>query len=142
GLARLGQTDDRVPVLVVDQDRSPLSAELLQTLSQSGGIRTVPVAAEQAAAEFARNGAPAWLTVPAGFGAALSAGQPITLALRALPNNLNALAAQRAINLATGQVSRALLAANTSTAEAERLRPFASPAARQAYFAASLTAAR
>ena len=142
GLAKLGQNDDRVPVLVVDQDHSPLSAELLQTMGQSSGIRAVPLAADQAAAEFAKNSAPAWLTVPAGFGAALTAGQPITLDLRALPNNLNALAAQRAINLATGQVSRALSAARASTAAAARIRPFASPAARQAYFDASLAAAR
>ena len=120
GLAKMGQNDDRVPVLVVDQDHSPLSAELLQTLGQSSGIRTVTIAADQAEAEFAKNSAPAWLTVPAGFGAALTAGRPITLDLRALPNNLNALAAERAINLATGQVGRALTAANASTIEAER----------------------
>jgi len=34
GLAKLGQSDDRVPVLVVDQDHSALSAELLQALGQ------------------------------------------------------------------------------------------------------------
>ena len=142
GLSKLGQSDDRVPVLVVDQDHSALSAELLQTLGQSSGIRAVPMAADQAATEFARNSTPAWLTVPAGFGAALTAGQPVTLDLRALPNNLNALAAQRAISLASGQVGRALTAANASTVQAERLKPFTRPAERQAYFEASLAAAR
>jgi len=142
GLAKLGQSDDRVPVLVVDQDHSALSAELLQALGQSSSIRPVALDASAAAAEFAKNSTPAWLTVPASFGAALTAGQPITLNLRALPNNLNALAAERAINLAAGRVSQALSAASASTAAAARIKPFASPAARQAYFDASLSAAR
>jgi ABC-2 type transport system permease protein len=142
GLSKLGQSDDRVPVLVVDQDQSPLSAELLRTLGQSSAIHAVIDNSTQAAAEFAKNNAPAWLTVPAGFGAALAAGQPANLDLRTLPNNLNALAAQRAIDLAAGQVSQSLAAAGASTAQAAAIQPFASPAARQAYFDASLAAAR
>jgi len=142
GLAKMGQGDDRVPVLVVDRDGSALSTELLQTLSQSSGIRAVIAGSAQAEAEFAKNNTPAWLTVPAGFGAALAAGQPATLDLRTLPNNLNALAARRAIDLAAQQVSRALAAAVASTAEAERVKPFAGAAERQAYFDASLAAAR
>ena len=142
GLAKMGQGDDRVPVLVVDRDGSALSTELLQTLSQSSGLRAVIAGSAQAEAEFAKNNTPAWLTVPAGFGAALAAGQPATLDLRTLPNNLNALAARRAIDLAAQQVSRALAAAVASTAEAERVKPFAGAAERQAYFDASLAAAR
>ncbi len=143
GLSKMGQSDDRVPVLVVDQDGSPLSAELLHTLGQSSGIRTVVMASSAAAeAEFAKNNTPVWLTVPAGFGAALTGGQPVKVEVRSLPNNLNALAAGRAIDLAAGQVGRALAAASASTAEAERMKPFASPAARQAYFDASLAAAQ
>jgi ABC-2 type transport system permease protein len=142
GLSKLGQSDNRVPVLVVDRDGSALSAELLQTLSQSSGVRTVIAGPSQAEPEFAKNNTPAWLTVPAGFGAALAAGKPASLDLRTLPNNLNALAALRAIDLAAQQVSRALSAAGASTAEAERIKPFGSPAERQAYFDASLAAAR
>ena len=141
GLAKMGQSDSRVPVLVVDQDQTPLSAELLHTLSQSTSIRVVIDSLAQAPADFAKNGTPAWLTVPAGFGAALSAGQPASLDLRTLPNNLSALAAQRAIDLASGQVGQALSAANASTVQAEAIRPFAGPAERQAYFDASLAAA-
>jgi ABC-2 type transport system permease protein len=142
GLSKLGQADDRAPVLVVDQDGSPLSAELLRTLGQSSSIRAVVVDQAKAAAEFAQNNASAWLTVPAGFGASLSAGQPVALDVRSLPNNLNAVAAQRAIELASGQVSQALAVASASVAEAERIAPFAGAAERQAYFDASLAAAR
>src|SRR5260221_6218635 len=140
GLARMGQGDDRVPVLVVDRDGSALSTELLQTLSQSSGIRAVIAGSAPAEAEFAKNNAPAWLTVPAGFGAALAAGQPATLDLRTLPNNLNALAAQRAIDLVTQQASPALAVAAASTAEAEPVKPVAGAAERPAYFAASRAA--
>lgn len=142
GLSKMGQSDSRVPVLVLDEDHTALSAELLQTLAASTTVRTVTVDAASATAEFAKNNTPAWLTVPAGFGAALSANQPAALNVRTLPNNLNAVVAQRAITLATDQVSRALTAAGASVSEAERLQPFASPAARQTYFDASLTAAR
>src|SRR5713101_9237054 len=142
GLAKMGQGDDRVPVLVVDRDGSALSTELLQTLSQSSGVRAVIAGPSQAEPEFAKNNTPAWLTVPAGFGAALAAGKPASLDLRTLPNNLNALAAQRAIDLVAQQVSRALAAAVASTAEAERVKPFAGAVERQAYFDVSLAAAR
>ncbi len=142
GISQVGQSDNRVAVLVLDEDHTALSAELLQALAASPSLRTVTVNAASAEAEFARNNTPAWLTVPAGFGAALSANQPAALNVRTLPNDLNAVVAQRGITLAAGQVSRALTAARTSVTEAERLRPFASGAARQAYFDASLAAAR
>src|SRR5579859_806793 len=142
GLSKLGQSDNRVPVLVTDDDHSALSAELVQQLAGSATVRVVALDAPRAAAEFARNGTPAWVSVPAGFGAALSAGTPVALGVRSLPNNVNALAAQRAISLAASQVGQALEAASASTAEAERLRPFASAGDRQAYFEASLRAAQ
>jgi ABC-2 type transport system permease protein len=142
GLAKIGQGDDRVQVLVVDLDHTPLSTELLQLLAQSPSIRTVAVDPSKAEAEFAKNNSPAWLTVPAGFGAALSANQTEGLGVRTLPNNLNAVVAQRAITLAANQVSRALAVAGASVSEAERLKPFANAGERQAYFQASLDAAR
>jgi ABC-2 type transport system permease protein len=148
-LTKLGNSDGRVPVLVVDEDHSALSAELLNTLGQSTVIRTQVVDRAKAEADFAKNAAPAWLTVPAGFGAALmapaaagGAQSQATLDLRSQPNNLNAIAAQRAIELAVGQVTRPLAAAASSVAEAQSIKPFASDAERQAYFTASLAAAR
>jgi ABC-2 type transport system permease protein len=150
-LTKLGQGDSRVPVLVVDADHSQLSAELLNTLGQSTVIRTLVVERAKAESDFAKNASPVWLTVPAGFGAWLlaldSAGslvsrQPAALDERSLPNSLNAVAAQRAIELAVGQVTRPLAAATSSVAEAQSIKPFASDAERRAYFAASLAAAR
>src|SRR5258707_2263551 len=65
GLAKMGQGNDRVPVLVVDRDGSALSTELLQTLSQSSGIRAVIAGSAPAGAEFAQNHTPARANVPA-----------------------------------------------------------------------------
>ena len=150
-LTKLGNSDSRVPVLVVDEDHSTFSAELLNTLGQSTVIRTQVVDRAKAEADFAKNASPVWLTVPAGFGAALMAPaaagggvaqSPAALDLRSQPNNLNAVAAQRAIELAVGQVTRPLAAAASSVAEAQSIKPFASDAERQAYFTASLAAAR
>jgi ABC-2 type transport system permease protein len=64
------------------------------------------------------------------------------LELRQEPNNLNALAAAQAVQAALRPLSAALEIASASTAEAARLRPFASPAERQAYFASALSAAQ
>ena len=63
-LTKLGQGDSRVPVLVVDEDHSTLSAELLNTLGQSTVIRTLVVDRARAEADFAKNASPVWLSVP------------------------------------------------------------------------------
>jgi ABC-2 type transport system permease protein len=141
-ITKLSQGDNRLPVLVADQDNSPLSAELLTALGQSDAIRVVAAGPEKAKAEFATGETPAWLTIPAGFSASLLAGRPVALPVRTLANSLDGLAAERAVQSAVSEVSRALAAAGSSTAEAERVRPFASAAERQAYFDESLAAAR
>src|SRR5205085_4559514 len=101
-----------------------LSIELVGALGQSSAIRVVAATTEKAAAEFAKSDTPAWLTIPAGFSNALLAGQPVALPVHTLPNNLNGLAAERAVQSAAAEVSRAIAAAGASTAEAERMRPF------------------
>jgi linearmycin/streptolysin S transport system permease protein len=141
-ITKLSQGDNRLPVLVADQDNTPLSAELLTALGQSDAIRVVKAGPEKAEAEFAKGETPAWLTIPAGFSASLLAGRPVALPVRTLANSLDGLAAERAVQSAASEVSGALGAAGSSTAEAERIRPFASAAERQAYFDESLAAAR
>ena len=141
-ITKLSQGDDRPAVLVTDQDNSALSAELADALGQSDTIRVVAADAAQAEAQFAKSQTPAWLTIPAGFGASLVKGVAVALPVRTLANSLDGLAAERAVQSAAAQVSQDLAAAGASTAEAERLRPFASAAERQAYFDDSLAAAR
>lgn len=137
-----GDGDNRIVVLVVNQDATALSQELVQTLAGSKSVRPEVLDAAEAAQRFDDGDAPALLTIPAGFEASLRAGQPVDLGLQLEPTNANGLAAQQAIQAAAGQVSQALSAASGSVAAAEQVRPFASEAERAAYFNASLAAAQ
>jgi ABC-2 type transport system permease protein len=142
GGATSGSGDTRVPVLLVDADGGALAADLTNSLSASTAVRLV--AQSQAAADQSFAGAdyPALVTIPAGFTLALQAGQPASLSVRTLPNNLDALAAQQAIAAAADQVSQALAVAVLSLDEAERAQPFTSDAERTAYLADARTQAQ
>jgi ABC-2 type transport system permease protein len=137
-----GDGDNRIVVLVVNQDATALSQELVQTLSGSKSVRPEALDALEAAQRFDDGDAPALLTIPAGFEASLRAGQPVDLGLQLEPTNANGLAAQQAIQAAAAQVSQALSAASGSVAAAEQVRPFVSEAERAGYFDASLAAAQ
>jgi ABC-type Na+ efflux pump permease subunit len=67
--------DNRLIVLLVDEDGSSLAAEFTTLLSSSQVVR--PVLLERAAAEerLVEEGLPGLLIIPAGFGAALLAGK-------------------------------------------------------------------
>ncbi len=82
------------------------------------------------------------LIIPAGFDLAhLEQGQA-ELELRQQPNNMNALIAARAVEAAGQRIGSAADIAANSVAEAERIQPFESDAARQAYFDAALEQAQ
>ena len=142
GLSGNQPVDTRLTVLLVDADHSDLSAELAALLSASPTVQIV--AAEQAAAEtqLAEEEATALVMIPAGFAADLRAGSPVVLGVQTLPNQANVVAVETVVSAAASQVGRALSVANAAVAEAERRQPFASAAARAAYFEASLAAAR
>ncbi len=137
-----GNGDNRIVILVVNQDATALSQELVQTMESSKSIRPEVLDAAEAAQRFDDGDAPALLTIPAGFEASLRAGQPVDLNLQLEPSNANGLAAQQAIQSAATQVSQVLSAAGGSVAAAEQVRPFASEAERARYFDASLAAAQ
>lgn len=142
GGATGGSGDNRLPVLLVDDDQGALAAELTTALAASDAVRLVPqtrIAAEQS---FTGDDYSALVTIPAGFTAALQAGQPAALDVRTLPDSLDALAAEQAIRAAADQIGQALQVAAGSVAEAERAQPFASDADRAAYFAAALAQAQ
>jgi ABC-2 type transport system permease protein len=64
------------------------------------------------------------------------------LELRQLPNNMNAMIAQRAVQAVISRVSAAADIANSSVAAAEKIRPLATAADRQAYFNDALSQAQ
>jgi ABC-2 type transport system permease protein len=134
--------DDRYSLLVVDADDSALSAELRSALESSDIVQPTFESQVEAAQLLEEEAAPALLTIPAGFGATLLAAGQAGVQLRTLPNDNRVFAIQQAVNAATGRVGNAVGAARASVAEAERIRPFESAAARQAYFDAALALAR
>ncbi|MBC7258674.1 MAG: ABC transporter permease [Chloroflexi bacterium] len=134
--------DNRYVLAVVDADRSALSAQLAEALAASDVVRPVPKARDEADALVKDGKVPAALVIPAGFGEALMAGRPSALTLSKAPNDTRALAVEQAVRTAADRVSNAVVAANASVAEAERVRPFADATAKQAYFLQALTMAQ
>ena len=139
-----GSDDARIRLVVADQAQTTLSAELLATLAKSEAVRPDLLPLAQAEGEFNARRVTVLLVIPAGFDLGqLTAGTSLAeVELRQQPNNINALAASQAVSSAVRRVSSAVDIARRSTAEAERIQPFASAAARAAYFDASLQAAQ
>lgn len=133
--------DNRIVILLVNEDDHPLTADFITLLAESGAIRPEQMTAAEAETAF-EGGATAWLTIPAGFGQAVTNGDPISLALQTAANDTNTLVAEQAIAAATGEISQLVLAATASLNEAEQIRPFASEADRQAYFEQGLELAQ
>ncbi|MCA9969005.1 MAG: ABC transporter permease [Anaerolineales bacterium] len=134
--------DSRIPLLVADADGSALAQQLLATLAESTTVRLDARPLAEAEAAFAAEEAPALLLVPAGFEAALLAGDTAVLDLRQLPDNTNAQAAGRAVETAVSRITQPLAVARNVTAELDLQRPFASDAARRAAFNQSLALAQ
>ncbi len=134
--------DNRIPLLVVNEDGSALAERLIDTLVQSDSIHADEMAMSEAETAFDNEDAPALLVIPVGFGEALLAGETAVLDFQQLPNNTNGDVAARAVQTAVSTISQPLVAARNATAAAENQQPFASEAARTAYFNASLDMAQ
>ncbi len=134
GTSLSGDGDNRIPLLVVNEDDSEPAATLVDALAASDVVRLNRQPRDEAEALFAGEAAPALLVIPAGFGAAVLGGETAVLDLRQLPNNNNASAADRAVQTAVSQISQPWVVARASVSEAERLAPFADATIRQAYF--------
>ncbi len=137
-----GAGDARIRLLVVDQANTPLAAELIAALGKSEAIRPQVAPLATAESEFSQRRVSAVLIIPAAFDVPQLRAGEAELELRQQPNNLNALIAYRAVTAVISRLGSAAEIAESSTAEAERIRPFETAAARQAYFDASLAAAQ
>jgi len=137
-----GPSDPRIRLAVVDQAGTSLAADLVSALEQSDAVRPDLVDLATAENQFEGRQLSAVLIIPAGFDPThLEQGQA-ELELRQLPNSMNALVAARAVSAAGDRIGSAAAIAASSVAEAERIKPFGSDAARQAYFAAGLEQAQ
>ncbi len=129
-----GPADNRIRLDVADQANSPLSAQLLAALKSSSTVNPQAMSLSQAEDDFSGKRVSAMLVIPPDFDLAHLRQSSLSLDLRQQANNLNALAAARAVSEAAGRISSLADIAGASTAEADRLRPFSSPEARAAYF--------
>jgi ABC-2 type transport system permease protein len=136
GFGDVPGSDNRIRLLVVDEAKSPLAADLLAALEKSSLVRADLLRRAQAESAFTDNKAAALLIIPAHFDTRLP------LELRTQPHDLNGQVVARAVLAAAGEIGLATTIATNSLAEAERRRPFANTAARQAYFAASFAQAQ
>ena len=133
--------DARIRLIVVDQAQSALADQFIATLAASEAVRPEVLSLEKAESEFSQRRVSAVLIIPPELDMARLTAGTITLELRQQPHNVNALAAQQAVQAALRRVGSAVDIARRSVAVAEEIRRFESAPARQAYFDAALAAA-
>jgi ABC-2 type transport system permease protein len=134
--------DNRIRLLVVDQAESLLSTQIIAELEKSETVRPNVMTLDEAESEFEARNASALLVIPANCDSETLRTGEIVLDLRQMPNNLNAQAAQRAVQAVLYRLGSAVSIAKDAVIEAEKIRPFASDADRQAYFDAALESAQ
>jgi ABC-2 type transport system permease protein len=133
--------DNRIPLLVIDQDGSVQATRLLAALEQSDAVRPVLKAQSEAEAAFADRQAPALLRIPPGFGEQIVRGESADLQIEEQPGNTSADAAVRAVLQAISTIGRTFSAARMATEEADLLQPFPDTATRARYYSESLSMA-
>lgn len=134
--------DNRIRLLVVDQAGSSLSAQIISELDKSETVRPDLLALDKAESDFNARNASALLVIPADCNSQILRTGKIVLDLRQLPDNLNAQAAQRAVQAVLYRLGSAVSIARDSVSQAEKIHPFASDADRQAYFDAAMGSAQ
>ncbi len=134
--------DQRVTLYVVDEARSPLSANLLSELEKSTSVHAVSQERTTALSEFEERKVVAVLIVPSNFTLDTLQSHSAELELRLLPNMMNAVIAQQAVQAVLGRVSSSVDIANASVVQAEKIILFKDYTARQAFFESSLEEAR
>jgi ABC-2 type transport system permease protein len=134
--------DNRIRLLVVDQAQSALSTRIVSELEKSATVRPDLMTLDKAESEFDARNASALLVIPPDCDSQTLATGQIALELRQLPNDLNAQAAQRAVQAVLYRLGSAVSIARDAVTQAETVRPFASDADRQAYFDSALASAQ
>ena len=134
--------DNRIRLVVVDEANTSLSADLITALEDSPSVRPDPMTMDKAEDQFSQRRVSAILIIPAGFNQESLQQGSLELELRQQPNNTNAMIARQAVMTVTGRISSAVDIAAQSMAEAEKIRPFATPAERQHYFNTALVEAQ
>ncbi len=137
-----GSGSSKIVMVVVNEDNTSLSRELVSLLQASAVVSPSLMNRENAQKAFENNDAPAILTIPSAMEASLKAGQSVGLDFSLDPTNNNGLAAQQEVQKIVSQISQALAVASISARQADQIKPFANASLRQVYYDQSLTAAQ
>ncbi len=138
GMAGDPNADPRYVAALVNLDSGAQAAQVVEALGQSKTVRVEAHTESEASALLDDKKVNAVIVIPAAFSADLLAGRAVEIEVRAASESTEALTVREAVQSASAQVGRALLAALVSVEEAEALRAFADAAERQAYFDAAL----
>lgn len=134
--------DSRVRLSVVDQAASPLSAQLIAELEDSGTVRPALTSLNEGEDEFSKRNVSALLIIPPEFDLAHLQEGALAVELRQQPNNLGSLSAYQAVQAAVRRLSSGVEIAQQSADAAGQLRPFTDDAERAGYIQVALTAAQ
>jgi ABC-2 type transport system permease protein len=137
-----GVADSRVRLPIVDEAHTTLSEQLIAELQDSSAVHVELQDRSTAVNDFNNRRNSAVLILPAGADLQNGSQMTTTIQLMQQPNNLDALIASQAVQAAAARVSSLAQTAALSLASAEKIRPFADEAARQAYYDAAFTQAQ
>lgn len=142
GMGNYG-SDGKVTLLVVNEAKNEISARMIEALKDAPGVRPEVVSRAEAEERFLARKASFWLYLPPDLTAErLMNGEQVRLLLYQQPNNLRALAVQRAVQAAVGGESLPFEAAHEAVVLAEQYGIFAAEAERLQYFNVALQLAR
>jgi ABC-2 type transport system permease protein len=137
-----GDADPRLGLAVVDLANSSLSADLLRELENSTTVVPIPYDLAEAERLFDERRMSSLLVLPVDFTLEMLEAGEAVVELRQQPNNLNALAAERALQTALQRLSSTVQIARTSVQAAEDRLPFDSETSRTDYFVTALSKAK
>jgi ABC-2 type transport system permease protein len=123
--------DNRILLPVVDQSQSALSEQIITELENSETVRVELVTLEQAQDKFDSRRYNAVLILPESLNAENSTNE---VEFMQQPGSMDAVIANQAVQAALQRVSSISDIAAQSVAEAEKVKPFASEAEREAYY--------
>ena len=133
GMGKYG-SDGKVSLLVVDEAQNEVSARIVEALKEAPGLRPEVVSRAVAEERFLARKVAFWLYLPPDLTVErLMRGEKVRLLLYQQPNNLRALAVQRAIQAAVGGESLPFEAAHAAVTLAEQYGALKTEAERQQY---------
>jgi len=131
-----------VPLVVVDRAHSSLSEDLIAALQESSAVSPDLQSLEAAENLLSGQKISTLLVIPSDFDLGHLEQGNVQLELRALPNRLDAIMAERAVQAAIFPISGLVSIAQHSLSMAEQIRPFTSPEERGSYMQQAYQKAR